>query len=150
MGLDMYLSAEKYLYSFRDDDIAEAKKIGKAIGTKRRVKSVSVEVAYWRKANAIHGWFVRNVQDGEDDCKPYSLDMDTLKELRELCNKLLKNKNADEAMQLLPPQDGFFFGSAEVDEYYWEDLKLTVKQIDEILADPLFNESWDFVYQSSW
>ena len=26
------------------------------------------EVGYWRKANAIHGWFVRNVQNGKDDC----------------------------------------------------------------------------------
>ena len=26
-------------------------------------------VAYWRKANAIHSWFVENCQDGVDECQ---------------------------------------------------------------------------------
>ena len=26
------------------------------------------QIASWRKANAIHKWFVDNVQDGVDDC----------------------------------------------------------------------------------
>jgi len=31
--------------------------------------SISENVGYWRKANQIHGWFVENIQDGEDDCQ---------------------------------------------------------------------------------
>jgi hypothetical protein len=28
---------------------------------------VSVTCAYWRKSNQIHNWFVKNVQNNEDD-----------------------------------------------------------------------------------
>ena len=34
-----------------------------------RLSYIDEEVGYWRKANAIHKWFVDNVQDGNDDCK---------------------------------------------------------------------------------
>ena len=37
----------------------------------KKQKSKGVEVAYWRKANAIHGWFVYNIQDGVDDQNEY-------------------------------------------------------------------------------
>lgn len=30
------------------------------------------EVAYWRKANHIHNWFVQNIQDGIDDLLDYA------------------------------------------------------------------------------
>ena len=41
------------------------------------------EVAYWRKANAIHKWFVDNVQKGKDDCKEYRV---TRRNLLDLCD----------------------------------------------------------------
>jgi hypothetical protein len=31
----------------------------------------------------------------------------------------------EKAMDLLPPTAGFFFGAAEVDDWYWENLKDT-------------------------
>lgn len=51
------------------------------------------------------------------------------------------------AEELLPPQSGFFFGNEDYDQWYWQDLELTVKQIDRALAMP---EDWSFEYQSSW
>jgi hypothetical protein len=31
--------------------------------------TIFAQAAYWRKANAVHQWFVHTVQEGEDDCR---------------------------------------------------------------------------------
>ena len=66
MGLDMYLSAKRYLFSFNEHDKALADKIDAEIGGNSfgRTKEISREAMYWRKSNAIHHWFVINVQHG--------------------------------------------------------------------------------------
>jgi hypothetical protein len=53
-------------------------------------QTIETEVAYWRKANAIHQWFVDNVQDGEDNCQESDIDIDTLKRLRNTCLEVFK------------------------------------------------------------
>jgi len=53
-----------------------------------RISSVDEEVMYWRKANHIHGWFVKNVQKGKDDCGTYLLDEHTLRVLCSDCHKV--------------------------------------------------------------
>ena len=53
-------------------------------------KSLLSEVGYWRKANAIHNWFVNNVQNGKDDCGTYPVHRNRLEELLQLCTKVLK------------------------------------------------------------
>ena len=35
--------------------------------------TIKLPLAYWRKANHIHGWFVKNVQGGKDNCEEYSV-----------------------------------------------------------------------------
>ena len=50
------------------------------------------QVAYWRKANAIHDWFVNNVQDGEDDCSYHNeVTQADLIKLLNTCNTVLKH-----------------------------------------------------------
>jgi len=112
-----------------------------------RVSYVIEQVAYWRKANAIHQWFVEHVQNGEDDCKPYVCDSDKLKELLSAVDAVLKCRK--KAKELLPTQEGFFFGSIEYDEYYRQYLKDTKRMLEEILAEPDADIS-EYVYQSSW
>lgn len=85
---------------------------------------------YWCKTNAIHKWFVDNVQGGNDDCGYYYVDMEQLHELRDTCQKVLDDHSLAEV--LLPTQAGFFFGSTEFDEWYWIDLARTVEEIDRI------------------
>lgn len=55
----------------------------------RKVKEVSEDAGYWRKANCIHSWFVENVQSGEDDCKEYNVSEEQMKELLATVNKVL-------------------------------------------------------------
>jgi hypothetical protein len=106
---------------------------------------VDLSVAYWRKANQIHAWFVEHVQDGEDECREHSVSKEQLQTLCDLCQQVLDTKNAS----LLPPRPGFFFGSTDIDDYYWQDLKYTIDQLKPLLEDPRF-QGWDFTYQSSW
>ena len=47
------------------------------------------ELMYWRKANQIHNWFVKNCQNGVDDCERYVITVANLKTLKELCEKIL-------------------------------------------------------------
>ena len=103
MGLDMYLTAERYLWDFGDNNDKEvANAIGKLfpeIGDKR-VKQVEVEIAYWRKANAIHEWFVKNVQDGVDECQKSYVSHENLQNLLNVCKSVLANP--DQVETLLP------------------------------------------------
>lgn len=151
MGLDMYLTAERYASEYRESDakLVEAFKalpINQKIG---RVKTIVADVMYWRKANAIHKWFVDNVQDGEDNCDKYWLSIHQLKELLAVCKEVYANK--DKADELLPTGAGFFFGGVEYDDWYFEGIKDTIDRLEEVLALPEEELAvWDFHYQSSW
>ena len=149
MGLDMYLSAEKYHFGALDEEPTEiTKAVNQVTDTKGyQVKATSIWAADWRKANQIHNWFVQNVQEGEDDCKKYDVSIDQLRDLVELCKKVLAHR--DQAEELLPTQAGFFFGNTDIDDYYFEDLMDTIEKLEPFTTDPSW-ESWDFSYQSSW
>lgn len=177
MGLDMYLTKKTYIWSGKDGkrDLSDIVIPEKYKDIKpERIKSISEEVAYWRKANQIHKWFVENVQDDNDNCGEYYVDNEKLQELVNLCKKVIETAkytegdilvssgwkegkefkeyekgkviaNVEEIEAILPSNSGFFFGSTEYDEYYISDLENTIKQIE-----PLLKEEGDFYYSSSW
>jgi len=145
MGLDMYLSAKMYLYSHK-------KKNGKikvsGVGTTPKMlelKELSYKALYWRKSNEIHKWFVDNVQNGNDDCHEYYVDRSQLKELTDLIKTVLGDKS--KADELLPTQNGFYFGGMSYDEDYFDSLESTKDKLEELLKLP---NDYDFYYQSSW
>lgn len=154
MGLDMYLSAKKYMSKYFDKaDIERIKQVNDIFGVvgledeDYGAEEVKFKIAYWRKANAIHDWFVRNVQDGTDDCNEYWVSREQLQELIDICKQIIENpKKADE---LLPTRSGFFFGSIDYDEWYIGQLEYTVERFEKALKDPAFEKA-DFYYQSSW
>jgi hypothetical protein len=165
MGLDMYLSARKHVNKIdwqkldRDldtpysaatfpqwNDVVEAAGMSHLVD-KEDIYGVdiSVNVAYWRKVNSVHKWFVDNVQDGEDNCQEYYVSHSQLKELLATAQQALFKKDPSE----LPPSAGFFFGSYDIDEYYWHGIKDTIKQLKRLTELPDF-EQLSFYYQSSW
>jgi frataxin-like iron-binding protein CyaY len=145
MGLDMYLYARQFAFNgFKNQDLYN--KLVQEAPFALDTASVQVQVAYWRKANQIHKWFVDHVQDGKDDCEEYRVTRDQLQLLLDNCKLVLINK--EEAKTLLPRQEGFFFGSYEYDEFYWYDIQDTIDQLEKILNE--YPEEWDFQYQSSW
>lgn len=171
MGLDMYLTADVYVgakwHKVRTREIVVSKRhrVEFANGGKddfkevnrfptAKISNIIYDVGYWRKVNCVHKWFVDNVQNGTDDCERYQVDESKLVELKDLCIKLLADKNKDEALKLLPPQAGFFFGATDTDKddfwkWYWYDLDDTVNQLVKALEfGKKFNAT--FYYQSSW
>lgn len=107
----------------------------------------SEEIGYWRKANAIHKWMVENVQDGEaQNCVETPITHDQLLDLRLICSRVLEARNEAVSMELLPPVEGFFFGSTEIDECYYSDLEDTIKNIDAALSD----NGAEFAYMAWW
>lgn len=149
MGLDMYLNRKHYVqtYDQTTHNIVSTVKItgpGASGVDTTKVKYLIEEVGYWRKANAIHLWFVENVQGGTDECQEVYVSNENLKELLELCQTV--QDNPELGPELLPATSGFFFGSTEYDEGYLEDIKYTIK-----LLKPLVDDEYsDFYYQSSW
>lgn len=156
MGLDMYLTGKRYISKhFNEGDTERAEAIQKLFpelegragrwGDASPVKEVQIEAGYWRKANQIHDWFVKNVQGGEDECRPHYVSREQLEELKATCLEVLANRGR--ASELLPTAAGFFFGGTDYDNWYFEDLEQTVRIIDDCLALP---SSWEFEYRSSW
>ena len=55
--------------------------------------------------------------------------------------------NPSVAQELLPTQDGFFFGNTDYDAWYLDDVKETAEMLKLILEE---GDSGSFYYQSSW
>lgn len=186
MGLDMYLSAIKFGANYKWSTANEkqtAELVSKAFGMEADTRATSVQVkmtiGYWRKANAVHAWFVKNTQNGVDECQTTSVTLEQLKALRSDCLQVINSVEmidgrkyagttyypdgrvvdsfvdgqivAQEtiASKILPTQSGCFFGNTNYDEDYIQDLKDTVAIIDKAL---LLAESGSiyFEYNASW
>lgn len=155
MGLDMYLEARIYVSGYEWDSVENQDRVDKIFSAMdfsrsdfdRPSMTVSLPIGYWRKANQIHNWFVKNVQKGEDDCGDYYVEQDKLLELKEACEKVIADVSLAE--ELLPTQSGFFFGSTEYDEYYAEELQSTVDIVNRCLGDSKLSGA-SFYYSSSW
>lgn len=161
MGLDMYLELKKERYVSKGDEefkwpteLSEVPNTGYGIS-----KSELYIVAYWRKSNAVHKWFVDTCGDGVDECQEIRVSITQLTELYNICLQLLvaKMKGPEEgsktASELLPTESGFFFGSTEYDEWYWNDIQNTVDQLKPIIKffeDKEASKSYEIIYQASW
>jgi hypothetical protein len=117
----------------------------------RRNWAAPNELVYWRKENAIHRWFIENcAPDQVDDCTPMRVHSEQLPELYERCQQVLAEHSLAE--KLLPTQGGFFFGGTEYDDWYFEGLEQTVKDLRErVIENPeLRTGKYDVVYLASW
>jgi hypothetical protein len=136
------------------------------------------ELITWRKVNALHAWFVRNVQDGRDDCGDYLVTRAQLASLLDDCETVLAGselvageincgqkwtnatgwrdiiepglviRDTTIAERLLPTQSGFFFGSTQYDEGYLDDLRRTHEALKSALAAA--SDGDVFTYWSGW
>lgn len=141
--------------------------------------SIFEDIGYWRKANAIHAWFVKNVQNNIDNCQSHEVSKEQLAKLYLICktivtestlapNKIVSGQqcnkdgeweniyedgyiitNPELAAKLLPTQSGFFFGGTDYDEYYMEDVKYTFELLPKIISETDFDKQV-ISYRSSW
>lgn len=142
MGLDSYLYG--YIRTHFNEELQNILKdtaLGEVVHCVRELKC---EVGYWRKANAIHEYFVELA--GEDECKEHEVSMADLDELLSRCVRIEQNREL--ARELLPAQDGFFFGSTEYDEGYFEDIANTIDFIMKIKQHAY--KFYKITYRASW
>ncbi len=154
MGLDMYLNKKTYVQRWKHTEPEKLYTVDVLRGGKpvphiksERIKYVIEDVGYWRKANHIHQWFVTNVQDGVDECQTSYVSFTKLKVLLDVCKQVVETPAL--ASELLPTQGGFFFGSTEYDEEYFNDVKETITMLESILSEE-GAETSDYEYHASW
>lgn len=169
MGLDMYLKKKIYIgANYEHNNVTgkiSLKKDGKPIAVNlSKVTYIEEQAGYWRKANQIHNWFVKNVQGGVDNCGEYYVSEEQLTELLSLCKKVKESTilkegavtdgytwengvkmpivkegkeivNPEVAQKILPVKSGFFFGSTDYDEYYMSDIDNTIEILESVLSD---------------
>lgn len=137
-----------------------------------------IELAYWRKANQIHRWFVENVQNGVDDCGIYTVTRSDLERLLNACESVMShvqktnipsedfaygygftayNYSKDavkKSKDTLPTINGFFFGNTSYNDYYFFKIENTIEQLREVFfkLNKLYTDEneWVIEYQSSW
>jgi hypothetical protein len=118
MGLDMYLGV--------------------------RTSEGTQEVGYWRKANAVHGWFVRECANGVDECQEIPVSKIKLLELQAHCLiALMKRKEEEVTNDESPkssrsvPVDGEQLGEWLVNEMKMETTLAVMEKEFEDKSDPL-------------
>lgn len=163
MGLDMYLIASSYSSSVRKGGVKFPKELEQFKEDFNYCRK-EYSIGYWRKFNALHSFIVNEFADGEDNCQRIYLNdediekiLNVLKEVKESFKdaKIIKQEDNyivyenPTAKELLPTQEGFFFGSTEYDNYYLEDIDYSINLFEKVLK--LIEEyDYDIYYQASW
>jgi len=150
----MWLSANR-IYDTSEPEHAELKKYApleidwNSLSYNSNI-TLSYTIAYWRKANAIHAWFVAECADGVDECQQIPVFRSDLVELNNLCKSVMNDPST--ALKTLPPtRQPVIFGQNNIDIYYMLHIKDTISILDNILEIiPDDNDKWNFVYQASW
>ena len=144
MGLDMYLEADLSIY---DETVKE--NVGDVVNVSNyKLNAVLFEIMYWRKANAIHKWFVDNCGDGDDKCQRMEVSVSMLKDLLKLCKEVVDSPHL--APTILPTTDGFLFGSIEYGHWYFKNLEDTINCLESLFKNSQFCTDAFFYYRSSW
>ena len=126
MGLDMYLTGEKFVMTtgLQEDGF--------------RLRSKTLELGYWRKHPNLHGYIVQTFAGGEDDCQT----IDLSGHIRTIIAAIQAKE--------LPHTTGFFFGASDSSqECMEEDITIFEKALawvetDEpgILRSVRYRASW--------
>lgn len=150
MGLDQYLYCNSKKVCQTVNDMADEWE-----GGYQAKNGIAIQ---WRKANQVHGWFVREVQGGKDDCGIYEVTVSDLVRLHDACKEVLDStklvdsdvrngrtfengklvdivekgqrlEDPSVAIELLPTESGFFFGGTDYDQWYWWDVQYTERKL---------------------
>ena len=91
MGLDMYLTGEKFLMARNLEEDGY------------RLRSKTLELGYWRKHPNLHGYIVQTFAGGKDECQ--NIDLGVPDHIRTIIGAVKARE--------LPDTTGFFFGASD-------------------------------------
>lgn len=114
---------------------------------------VSTTCVYWRKSNAIHNWFVNECQGGIDECQETPVEAEQLAYLHATCVKAIDaydHGDKAEAAGILTPTPGCFFGSTDIDDWWAEDVRRTILELERVINLAIRTGGVQFYYHSSW
>jgi hypothetical protein len=124
MGLDMYLTGDRYFH----------KRSRRRRGIK---KAELIDLGYWRKHPNLHGYIVETFADGEDKCQEINLSADGIRQI------IAAIEDAK-----LPETTGFFFGESDGSEN-GRDWRIFCDALAWLEADD--PKAWRSIYyQASW
>lgn len=111
-------------------------------------KRKSNNIGYFRKVNFLVKYFEELGFDVENQT-PFEISREDAEVLLSRCKQVLKKHSLAE--ELLPTTEGFFFGSTDYDEAYFDDVKAVrdyvkdtlLPQFDELKEDEkIYFETW--------
>lgn len=120
-----YNKQTDYYDKWSEEEKAEHSRLYNAIPEKG---NYGEEIGYFRKVNFLMEFF-----GYEGNCEDKEIFKSELEELQSRCDRVLASKDNELAASILPPQAGFFFGSTDIDEYYFDDVKEVKDWVDGVL-----------------
>ena len=121
---------DKFGYDYREKTITSVKepKEVEQIFTEEEKHIYAIADAYFRKVNFIYQYFRGKLVDEECIVSKFELN-----EFIQVCKDVYNHKgDEDYATENLPTTSGFFFGSTEYDDWYWNDVKDCIKQMEKL------------------
>lgn len=123
MGLDIYFYRVKKADA---DNMTNTREVVDLINR-------GLDCAYFRKANFIYAYFDHLIDSDTECC---IVCKDEIESLFDACSLLLERQNEkDFAEEVLPTCGGFFFGSTEYDDWYYENVESCYEQMKIILDE---------------
>lgn len=140
MGLDMYFYKKNT--KFEHPNATQEN----PFAGNHRITTVLDEVGYFRKFNALHAHIVNQFAEGVDVCQEIPLSKEDVFTILETLTTI---RDDHSQVYLMPPTGGFFFGSTDVDEWYFRAINSAIEMFGKFLVEIDF-ETEELVYQASW
>ena len=145
MGLDMYLSGDKYISQY---DNTQRDENGIPLEIKRpvidgfEVTSYKLDLGYWRKFDPLHKFIVQVFANGVDECQPIYLDAGDLRRIAAALRDGGLPDNED--------CGGFFFGGPEIWDQGRAESEDHARVFDNAAEWVEGNSLNSVIYQASW
>ena len=106
------------------------------------------EIGYFRKVNFLVNFFKKKGFDVPNQI-PLAIKREDAEELLSKCEEVLKDYS--KGPELLPTMSGFFFGSTDYDNYYYDDVKAVRNYVkDKLLPEFDTLEEEENIYFEIW
>lgn len=103
---------------------------------------------YFRKMNHIHGWFVKNLQNGIDDCRVYKISISVIDKLLEELKHAMNNKKM--SVDYFPMITGFCFGEYKYYDKCYMDSIRRLFDVFETIRNEMDFDVYNLYYEASW